>query len=543
MAEKKVPLSIVIRTVDQATAKIQAINNRLAVLTKPIKDLEGASGDLREHFRLLGLDAVKGGFAGVGGAVKDLLGKVLLIGGAIGGAVAAFSSLVGSFDDLGDKAEALGTSADFLAQMRYAAERSGVSVEQLDGGLRSFTSGLGLARAGTGKLAAFLKVASPPLLSQLKAAKSNETAFLLLADAMKKIEDPAKRAAFAQKTLGDTSLAPLLARGSKGIDELRGRYADLAGSQEGAAAAAGKVDDSMKDLKAATDGIKAALVEGLSPALGQIVEQLKSWFTENRARIAEWASALGKKLPGAIKSFTTAFLGALDTVSSVIDSIGGIRTVVVGLVAVLVGPLLSSIYTLGAAILATPIGWILAGIAAVAAGAYLLIKNWDSVTAFFRDLWDKYSGYIITAVALVGGPIGAIIAAAALIVKYWDPIKGFFVGLWDGITSVFVAAWDIIKSIVDKVTGAVDAVSGAVGKALDFINPFSDDGGGNTVDVVQNAINTVKAASVGQAAASTNARITVDFANAPRGTRVASDPQNTSDVDLSVGYQMLGGGA
>jgi hypothetical protein len=34
------------------------------------------------------------------------------------------------------------------------------------------------------------------------------------------------------------------------------------------------------------------------------------------------------------------------------------------------------------------------------------------------------------------------------------------------------------------------------------------------------------------------AQVTVDFANAPRGTRVKTDPQSTADVDLSVGYQM-----
>jgi hypothetical protein len=41
-----------------------------------------------------------------------------------------------------------------------------------------------------------------------------------------------------------------------------------------------------------------------------------------------------------------------------------------------------------------------------------------------------------------------------------------------------------------------------------------------------------------QAAALSNAKITVDFANAPRGTRVRTDPKSTADVDLSVGYQM-----
>jgi hypothetical protein len=33
------------------------------------------------------------------------------------------------------------------------------------------------------------------------------------------------------------------------------------------------------------------------------------------------------------------------------------------------------------------------------------------------------------------------------------------------------------------------------------------------------------------------AQVTVDFKNAPRGTRVNADPANTANVDVSVGYQ------
>jgi len=34
------------------------------------------------------------------------------------------------------------------------------------------------------------------------------------------------------------------------------------------------------------------------------------------------------------------------------------------------------------------------------------------------------------------------------------------------------------------------------------------------------------------------AKVTVEFKNAPMGTRAKADPQNTFDVDLSMGFQM-----
>ncbi len=534
MADKQTKLSIVIRTVDQATAKLKAISARLDAMTKPFRDFKAALGDLREKS---GLDSVIGGFKGVGSAVTDLLGKVLMLGGVVGGAVAGLFHLVDGFDELGDKAEHAGVSVDFLAQMRYAAERSGVEVQKLDTGLLAFSKSLGQARAGTGRMASFLNKVSPALLKQLKAAKGNEEAFDLLSDAMAKIEDPAKRAALAAATVGDPEMASLLVKGSKGVGELRDRYLELAGSQEGAAGEAGKVDDAMKDLKASTDGIKAALVEGLAPALTIIVGQLREWLSGHRADIKEWAASLGKKLPAAMKALVDGFRSAYNVVVPFIEKIGGLKTVAIGLAAILAGPLISAIVSLGVALLTTPIGWIVAGIAAVAGGVYLLIDAWDSIAGFFVDLWDTVKGAFgaffdwVKDVFLTYTPLGLIIEA-------WGPLKDFFVELWDGITGVFREAWDFITGIVDKVSGAVDTIKDSVGAALDYINPFSEGDDYQGVIPVQDVTNSVLANLKAIEQQSSTARVSVDFANAPRGTRVSAGPKNTAAIDFTVGYQM-----
>jgi hypothetical protein len=296
--DKETKLSIVIRTVDKATAKLKAIADKLDAVTKPVRDFTEALGSVREKS---GLDSVVDGFKGVGGAVMDVLGKIAMIGGVIGAATAGLLSLIGGFDDLGDKAEAIGVSVDFLASMRYAAEKSGAEIEALDGGLQAFSTSLGKARAGTGRMATFLNKVNPALLKQLKGAKSNEEAFALLGDAMARLEDPAKRAALATATVGDASLAPMLARGAKGIKELGDEYIATAGSQEDAAKAAGATDDALKGLHAATDGVKAALVSGLAPALTIIIEKIKAWLVGHRGDVKEWAASLGKKLPAAYR--------------------------------------------------------------------------------------------------------------------------------------------------------------------------------------------------------------------------------------------------
>ena len=553
MADKESTLAIVIRTVDQATAGIRAVNARIKGLTNGLAVLTAPAQLVGERLAALGKEAGIGkvidGFKGVGEALgstwgriqavgkvaKTVVGTLLGVAGVAGAAVLAVKSLVDEFDDLGDKSEKLGVTNDFLASMRYAAEKSGATMEQLDGGLTAFTENLGQARAGTGRMTAFLSKVSPALLSQLKATKSNEEAFRLLADAMAKVTDPAKRLALAQKTVGDSALAPLLARGAAGLLELQGAYSALAGSQETAAEGAGSVDDSMHDLKASTDGIKAAIISGLSPALKVLVDQLTEWFAGHREDVKQWAAQIGEKLPDAVHKVISTIEGAVKTVGDFVDNIGGLKVAAVLVAAVMVGPLLSAFVTLGVAMLTNPFGLILTAIGLLVLGGYELIKHWDSVSAFFGKIW----GYIkiafsaawefIKTAFLNFSPLGQII-------KHWEPIKKFFSALWDGISGAFSTAWEFIKGIVAKI---VDKVSWVIDK-IKFLAKYTPIGiiagiGDDSQPTIStDAIN----AAAGGGGRSTEAKVTVDFANAPKGTRVAADPQSTADVDLSVGYQM-----
>lgn len=538
--EKKTKLSIVIRAVDQATAKIRAINERLDAVTKPARDFGKALSDLREKS---GLDKVVDGFKGVGSAIGDLLSKLAVVGAVAGAAVAGLMSIIDGFDELGDVAERVGVSVDFLAQMRYAAQKSGVEVQKLDMGMRGFGQRLGEARAGVGDMVGFLNKASPALLRQLKAAKSNEEAFDLLASAMAKLEDPAKRAALAQHTLGDSDLAPLFARGAESIKQLRKRYQEMNPEVGEAVKAAGNFGDSMDDLHAATDGIKAALVTGLAPALTDIVKQLREWLQGHRADIKEWAESLGKKLPGAFEKLKDAFSTVIDVFRPFVDEGWKLKALAVGLAAVIVGPLISSIVSLGIALLATPVGWIVAGLAAFGLAAAALIGDWGGVRTFFVDLWDALGEKFGVVRDIVAISLAPFIYIPAKIIANWDAITGFFTDLWDGVTGIFKAAWEYIEGIIDKVKGAVDFVVDAV----DTINPFSGPSvfktaqtqltGTPVSDVTAQVIRNLDAVR----AQATQAKVTVDFANAPRGTRVSADPKSTADVDLSVGYQLLPG--
>jgi TP901 family phage tail tape measure protein len=97
-----------------------------------------------------------------------------------------------------------------------------------------------------------------------------------------------------------------------------------------------------------------------------------------------------------------------------------------------------------------PVLLIIAAVALLALGGYLLVKNWDTVKAFFVNLWGQvvkiFKGawdfiwnnllnnkYIQTALAVFLPFIGLPV----LIIKNWKSISGFFVNLWTGVVSFF----------------------------------------------------------------------------------------------------------
>jgi tape measure domain-containing protein len=149
------------------------------------------------------------------------------------------------------------------------------------------------------------------------------------------------------------------------------------------------------------------------------------------------------------------------------DLFGSWKPVIVAVVAIIAGPLLlamavatkaiivlggalmgtlllaiaaatKAVVVFGIALMATPVGWVIAAVAAIAAAAYLIIKNWDQVKEWF---W-KFT------------PLG-------IIIKNWAPVGEFFAGLWDGIGQVF-------RAVMDGIVAHIEWVANKVGKVVDF---------------------------------------------------------------------------
>lgn len=495
MADSKTALTIELRAVDRATAIIRAVNAKIAAIAKPtlgvFKDIGSAIGSVLSR---------------IGSVIGGVLDKIPLIGtvaaGAVGGAIAGLVHLVDKFDDLGKKAERLGVGVDFLASMRFAAEKAGAPVEALDDGLQTFSVNMGKLSANTGRFRKFLDLVSPALEEQLKKAKGNEAAFYLLARAMDKIKDPARRAALAAAAGLGPELAPLLAQGEQGVKKLAARYIELAGSQEDAAKKAEDAGDSMHDLHATIEGAEAAIVSGLAPALRIIVDQLSEWFVDHRADIAEWAKSLGEKIPAAFKAVT-------EWVGQAIEKLGKFFGI------------LGDIYDKVQAIIHANDAGVQAKAAAAnvpasqAAGVAKAVEASGKAVAAQHDSLFGAIGGLLGLGGIADTDVGRQATGQVL------GVAGGAVGAGDGLQNNIYTNGAYLRELAKQLRAKAEA-----------------DTGSRPAAPIAAATDATFGSAPRDSVSSAQAMIKIDFANAPTGMRARIDPASTADVDMSIGHQM-----
>ena len=83
---------------------------------------------------------------------------------------------------------------------------------------------------------------------------------------------------------------------------------------------------------------------------------------------------------------------------------------------------------LNIALAACPVGWVVAGVAALVVAGTLLYKHWDKVRTFFTNLWNNPTARMLM---FISGPIGWLIGAVTAIIANWDTLKEYFEYFWD----------------------------------------------------------------------------------------------------------------
>jgi hypothetical protein len=230
-----------------------------------------------------------------GTAAKGFIGGL-----AAGGAFAALASLSGAidkvrqsladFEEIGNRAKAVGLDTDVFQAISFGAEQADVSQEKLNRSLEVFTKNVGLAREGTGGLSSGLERLNPALLDSILNAGSQEERLKLVADALAATTDATEKAAIATAAFGrgGIEMVRVLDGGAASIDRFveEARKLGLIVPRE-LIERAGELDDQLSVLGRAIDlNISLALVNA-APVLVKAAEGLAQFAKELNRTSAE----------------------------------------------------------------------------------------------------------------------------------------------------------------------------------------------------------------------------------------------------------------
>lgn len=527
-------MQAIIKAVDKVSAPMRKIMNNLAPVGRQFKSIGQAASKF-------------------GGHLKSILSPLAILGSAVSvaGIVKMTKSVATYGDTVKNTAERVGWSAKALQEFSYAAKFSNMTSEEFTGSLEFMNKRMGQLRAGTGPLVSGLQKVSPVLLKQIKAAKSNEEAFDLMVSAIQKVDDADKKDYLSNLFFGTNNMTHLANQGADGLKRLR-KEANETGNVLGddALKASSAFNDSMSRLTEVISGFSKTIGAKLLPIITPIIERITKWVMANRELIATKIEKFIEKLANWLQriDFEKIFKGvqkAANVIGKFIDMIGGMENAFIALLVIMNGGLISSFIGLGLSITKL-IGMIVPFKAILSVLGSVIIK----IASVAIPLMIK--GFIALGTAIMTTPVGWIMAAIAaiagaayLIYKNWEPIKEFFTGLWDGIVEAFSGAWDFIKDSVSKMGQWVLEKSGisTVLKVIDKVKGWFSSGDSKKAEeagVSSESQPNLSASMAGvNAARDAKAEVVVKFDNMPRGASVNSDTSGQGmDLGVETGYAM-----
>jgi hypothetical protein len=399
MAELK--LRAVISVADKASGPLKKINADLRKLSAPFQRL---SRQMKGFDNASGFRRLRTGVAGMTGSLARMTGAA---GAAATAGLFALSKMASVGDEISKTSIALGISTDALQAWLFVAERSGVSTATLNKSMQAFTKRMAEARNGSGELFNLLKKTNPALLNQVLAIDDNAEAYDFMVKAMAGLATQQEQILLGDKAFSEAGreLVKVAAAGATEIDRLKQEARDMGLILgEDALKNSAKFRDQMAIMALVLRSAAFTIGTELMPKIIEISKRFTEWFRANQKLIKQNLGNVAKKIAAGIGQVGEFMATTLPRITAFVDSIGGLRTVAIALGAVLAGPLISAVATLGAVILTTPIGWFVGGIALMVAAFVGLEKHlrflnditFDDMKAVVTDIgnwlisfWDQ----------------------------------------------------------------------------------------------------------------------------------------------------------
>lgn len=319
-----------------------------------------------------------------GNKCQDVGNKMKPISAAAGALAAGMAGLglksVQTADDLNTLSKQSGISTDTLQKMQYAADLIDVPFENISGAVTKMKKNM----AGSGKPFEELGVSVTDAEGNMRDA---ESVFFDTVKALSEIPNEVERDQKAYEIFGKSAdeLAGIIDDGGEAFRKYGKEAEDLGLILSGDTLDAlnetnDTIDKSKAKLKAAAMQLGGTIATGLAP----VVEKL---------------SGLVERFIGWLQKLTPEQTNTIMTIALVVAAIAPLLILIgklsTGIGAILkLAPLLVSAFTF----LISPIGLIIAGIAALIAIGVALYTHWDEVKAWAIQTWENIKTAVTTAV-------------------------------------------------------------------------------------------------------------------------------------------------
>ena len=506
MAGKGFPLKVVLEAIDKLSGPVMHAASTVRKLGTAAAGVRGTFSSLSGR---MGVPVFTASLKEAGkrfGEFRELAGGAVrtLRNVAAGLAVVATSTLFATnayaeyTGKIHDQVKVTGLSAESLQAWGFAAKQNGIEAEAFYSAMKVGSKNIGLAAVGQGKAKDVLKGLGIQIKDTTGKFRSMDAMLPEIADKIRKLKTPQLQAAAASQIFGKSGadLLPFLLEGSDGIKALSDRARELGLVLSGDAIEQGdRLGDTMDEVKGSLLGVRNTIFAQLAPVIIDLAKRFTDFVIQNKPQIEAFAKTLAERLPAALDQIGAAFsalwaiISPFISVLSFLNDVFGLQNLILGVLAVTVGvkvtqaiiALTTAFRVLGLAFLATPIGWIVAGLTGLALVATAVYNNWDKVKQWWRSFVDWLTPKIkwLADHLYLLGPLGMAAQAG--------------------------------MKLYDMATGGNDQ---APAPAAATVGP--------------------QAAQAGRPG---DARVTVDLNNLPAGTRVSSESDGLA-FDLNQGYAL-----
>ena len=269
-----------------------------------------------------GLKASQASLAKFGKTVAVGFAAVATSAAAAGVALGvAVRGAIDNADELSKAAQKVGITTEALSRLKYAADFSDVSLEQLTGGLgRLSKSMLDVAGGSKGPAATAFKALGIAVTDAAGNLRNSDAVFADIADRFGQFEDGSTKTALAISLFGKSGaeLIPLLNSGKDGLAAMAAESDKLGltiSARTGKAAEA--FNDTLTKIGKIMGGVVNKVMEAALPALQSLAETLAS------PKFAEAAATLATTLVGAFDAVVQAVVTTTNAIKGFLDWLNG----------------------------------------------------------------------------------------------------------------------------------------------------------------------------------------------------------------------------